>query len=214
MNSRFKRWGYEFIQSAVLAIPFAFQIHTAAHKARSFLKVWHYLSTNKIYGDYLEFGVFEGRGFKLALKSARKMFKSKTFYPRFFAFDSFQGLPSIDKTKDAPNVFYEKTLVCSEETFLKRVHKSSRNEKMYTVPGYFSESLTASVRDKFDIRFAAFVNIDCDLYDSALTALRFVGPSLKTGSVIYFDDWFLSGGDMRRGEAGACARHRGPCPPP
>ena len=54
------------------------------------------------------------------------------------------------------------------------------------------------------LRRAAFVTIDCDLYPSTQDALRFATPLLQTGTVLYFDDWYSSSGDMRLGEAGAC----------
>ncbi len=37
---------------------------------------------------------------------------------------------------------------------------------------------------------AAIVNVDCDLYESALPVLDFVVPFLKNGTVLYLDDWF------------------------
>ena len=44
-----------------------------------------------------------------------------------------------------------------------------------------------------------------------MDALEFATPSLQTGRVIYYDDWYVSGGDLRLGEAGAhydwLARH-------
>ena len=37
-----------------------------------------------------------------------------------------------------------------------------------------------------------------------MDALRFTTPLLQTGTVLYFDDWYFSGGDLALGEAGAC----------
>ena len=34
-----------------------------------------------------------------------------------------------------------------------------------------------------------FVNIDVDLYKSAVTVLEFITPLLQKGTIIYFDDW-------------------------
>ena len=61
------------------------------------------------------------------------------------------------------------------------------------------------MKDQYGMKTAAFVNMDCDLYESTIDSLRFAASLLKTGSVIYFDDWYFSGGDMRLGEPGACA---------
>ena len=70
--------------------------------------------------------------------------------------------------------------------------------------GYFSDSLKPELYDRFGLKKAAFVTIDCDLYPSTQQALDFLTPILQTGTVIYFDDWFISNCDMRLGEAGSC----------
>jgi hypothetical protein len=37
---------------------------------------------------------------------------------------------------------------------------------------------------------ASFINIDCDLYESAVEVFRFIEPFLTHGTVIYLDDAF------------------------
>jgi hypothetical protein len=37
---------------------------------------------------------------------------------------------------------------------------------------------------------AAFINIDCDFYESAVDVFNFIEPFLQHGSIIYIDDFF------------------------
>src|SRR5437763_11463578 len=51
---------------------------------------FHLTSFSKVEGDYLEFGVFRGNSFIKAWNSARLTGRRRV---RFYAFDSFEGLP-------------------------------------------------------------------------------------------------------------------------
>jgi hypothetical protein len=68
------------------------------------------------------------------------------------------------------------------------------------VEGEYRHSLTEELKRELPIRAAAIVMIDCDLYESALQALDFVGDYLVDGSVVLFDDWYNFKGDPNRGE--------------
>ena len=193
-------------QRFLVALPNLSEARLASSKAVQFLRVWHYLNRAGIVGDYLEFGVHRGIGFDLALRTARRFFPpGSPPTPRFFAFDSFGGLPTPDPSRDAA-VFHEGQYRATREAFDGTVRRSARGFEVRVVPGDFASSLTADLIATHGLSSAAFVNIDCDLYASTLHALRFVGPLLRTGSVLYFDDWFFAGGDMSRGEPGACAQ--------
>jgi hypothetical protein len=194
------------LQRLCLAVPYLSEGRLAMSKVLAFLRVWHYLSRNKIEGDYLEFGVWQGMSFDLSLRAAAKFMPRKADRsPRFFAFDPFQGLPQPDLVKDGA-AFEQGEYRAAMECFQGNIRKAAQGFTVQIVPGFYEQSLTPEVISKFNLGKAAFVNIDCDLYDSTLCALRFVTPLLRTGSVIFFDDWFFSGGDMTRGEAGACAQ--------
>ncbi len=43
------------------------------------------------------------------------------------------------------------------------------------------------------------VNIDCDLYESAVYVLDFIEPLLQEGSVLYFDDWNMYRANPNKG---------------
>ncbi len=197
-------------QDLLIFIPKLPELRIGNSKVLSFVRAWHYLEGAGVRGDYLEFGVFEGMGFRLAMRTASKVLPAERKQPRhpdrprFFAFDSFQGLPPTDAERDA-QVFSEGDFSATRRTFEKHVRGASKSWETAVVEGFFDRSLTPELYERHAMKRAAFVSIDCDLYASTRDALRFVTPLLQTGTVLYFDDWFTSSGDMRLGEAGACA---------
>src|SRR5579872_973682 len=67
----------------------------------------------QLHGDYLEFGVYQGSSLVLAARSAAKCGLNTM---RFFAFDSFQGLPEAEG-----RVFNRGEFACSEQNFTRMV---------------------------------------------------------------------------------------------
>ena len=60
-------------QDLLIFIPKLPELRIGNSKVLSFIRAWHYLEGAGVRGDYLEFGVFEGMGFRLALRSAAKV---------------------------------------------------------------------------------------------------------------------------------------------
>ena len=199
------RWlGRQALLKAFFAIPELPKVLTELDTMVAFLQVWHYLHRAQVPGDYLEFGVFRGQSFILALESARKVLKGQRGSRRFFAFDSFAGLPDVDPDKDS-GIFQRGDFSAEEHRFRRNIAKPARGWPVVVVPGFFSESLTDGLRAQHQMTHAAFAVIDCDIYASTAEVLRFLAPLLHSGSVLYFDDWYYAGRDLRRGEPGACA---------
>lgn len=204
--SRWAARAHWLLQRVVLAVPGLSQARLGADRALAFLRAWHYLHRAGVRGDYLEFGVYEGLSFDLSLRAAARFFTpGGPDAPRFFALDSFQGLSPPDPTRDSGAVFHQGEYSASEQTFRRTIRAAARGWTVEVVPGFFDRTLTPALRERHALRAAAFVTIDCDLHGPTLDALRFVTPLLQTGTVLYFDDWYFSGGSMARGEAGACA---------
>jgi hypothetical protein len=146
------------------------------------------------------------RSFKIAIRAAGKFFrKSSKGKPRFFAFDSFEGLSKPNQITDG-HVYHEGQYYCTKNDFKRNIHRVSHGWDVIICDGYFDDSLNTTQLQKHRLTHAAFIMIDCDLYEPTLQALRFITPILQTGAVIYFDDWFFCRGSMARGEAAACAK--------
>ena len=176
-----------------------------------------FIAWNQVPGDYLEFGVWRGDSFRKAWSAlhrhreivAGQGFEGEDFRqwlqtpPRFFAFDSFQGLPggAADRHVDYAPGDYS----CSLDGFRDNMLAAGLDwERVVTVPGYYEDSLSPATRESLDLSQAALVMIDCDLYESTVPVLEFITPLLVQGSVLVFDDWFRYRGSPRRGEQRAC----------
>lgn len=55
------------------------------------------------------------------------------------------------------------------------------------VPGLFADTLPRIVWD--GLRTVGLVHIDCDLYSSTATVLEHIGPHLRPGCYVVFDEW-------------------------
>ena len=152
-------------------------------------------------GDYLEFGCAAGASLIHIYQQAAPRMP----WMRFFAFDSFQGLPKPEGI-DADGEAREGLFACDEPTFIANLRQAGVDlTRVVTVPGWYRNTLTNDVKRSRELRLASIVYIDCDLYSSALEALTFVSDLVETGTVLIFDEWFTAKGDPDRGEPRACA---------
>jgi ABC-2 type transport system ATP-binding protein len=113
-------------------------------------------------GMALEFGVYSGRTLRV-IAEARKV----------FGFDSFQGLP-----EDWRAGFPAGTFAVDEPPEIPGAE---------LVIGWFEDTLPGFLAAHPEP--VAFLHIDADLYSSARTVLRHVGPRLRPGSVVVFDEY-------------------------
>lgn len=161
-----------------------------------------FVEFNRIRGDYLEFGTYEGNAFITAYHFANAYKLSEM---RFYAFDSFQGLPDftleVDQDPDEELQYWPGDFSCSSEKFQRNLRRYGvALSRVQIVPGFFGDSLTPQTKQSLPIQAAAVILIDCDLYESTIQVLDFVSEYLVNGSVLIFDDWYNFKGDPRRGE--------------
>lgn len=155
-------------------------------------------------GDYLEFGVWKGRSFIRAFNIWRYVtaINKNITGMKFYAFDSFEGLPEITSKEDiATEEFTKGQYACSEEEFLERI-KNGRVDlnRVKTVKGWFNKVLNDKTRAGLPIKKAAIVFVDSDLYEAAVDVLNFITPYVVDGTIIIFDDWFCFRGNPSHGE--------------
>jgi hypothetical protein len=121
---------------------------------------------------------------------------------RFYAFDSFAGLPSadeVDATGQQP--FRAGEYCCSKQKFLRNLRRSGADMKrVITVPWWYHESLRPDNPRLAELKIAAVVWVDCDLYSSCIRVLDFVTRYVQYGTLVCFDDWFRYKGDPNAGE--------------
>jgi hypothetical protein len=172
---------------------------------------------NNIQGDYLEFGVFVGSSFSHAYKyfhsfqtgyATRNGLIGRPDFqlarPRFFAFDSFVGLPAAEQGELPAHWRGKGAMSYPQQLFTQNIERAGVDLRdVVIVPGFFDASLTDAVRQQHNLTAAAIVHADCDLYESTVPVLDFIRPIFVDGCVVVFDDWFYYKGHPARGQRGA-----------
>jgi methyltransferase family protein len=125
----------------------------------------HALSLAPAGGLALEFGVYTGTTLAIIADG-----RSSEVY----GFDSFQGLPSAWRPG-----FPEGTFGVPDPPDVPGTE---------LVIGLFADVLPGFLADHPGP--VDFLHVDCDLYDSTVTVLDLVGPRLRPGSIIVFDEYF------------------------
>lgn len=133
-------------------------------------------ATAKLSGDMAEIGTAFGASAKLLASHAH----GRTLH----IFDTFEGLPSVDKV-DA-NRFAAGQFACSKESV--GAYLQGLNVKLYQ--GYFPSDTGAQVEQ---LRFS-FVHLDMDLYRGTLEALEFFYPRLCPGGMVICHDFVSAEG--------------------
>jgi len=160
-------------------------------------------------GDYYEFGVFRGTYFFNAYKALKRAhnrridnslaqltegqinaLKDKWDKMRFFAFDSFEGLPEIEGLDKSSDEFKKGQFACSDVEFSQIIASEGVNlDKTVLIKGWFNETCNQQTKIDQNITKASIVMIDCDLYESTVDCLKFIEGILTDGTIIIFDDF-------------------------
>lgn len=148
-----------------------------------------YLLGAQVPGDYCEFGVWEGNTFAYAYKWLSGQLPDL----RYWAFDSFAGLPElegIDITDDGYSSNFAKAqYACGEERFRQNLRDRGVDlAHVQVVKGWFDQTLAPDA-DGPRPEQVSLAWIDCDLYQSTVPVLAFLTHRLSPGSVLLFDDW-------------------------
>ncbi len=172
---------------------------------------------NQIPGDYLEFGCGSGRTFVESYHHFRRTRASvaaelsasdrTTFElarPRFFAFDSFEGLPDVTGVDQHPYrpLHWKKAEYAFSVAEFKRTlqREDVAASDVRIVDGWFGRTLSGATKTTHQLSRAALVHVDCDYYESATLVLEFITDLVHDGTVIVFDDYNFFRGSPHLGE--------------
>ena len=138
-------------------------------------------------GDYYEFGLFRGYTLLAAFRECERL---GLHGMHLYGFDSFRGLPDLDD-QDSPDArFFSGQFAASRDRVEKDLTRRGIDwSRVELIEGFFEDSLTEELKASLPRKNAAVVLLDCDLYSSTATALRWVDDLLMPGSVLLFDDW-------------------------
>lgn len=169
-----------------------------SEQTRMLSLAFKYVEAEGVVGDYAEFGVWMGRTFIEAWRVASKYAVPR----RFFAFDSFEGLPELGR-HDEGSRFKAGQFKHSRTEFEARLGRARMPPSATTiVEGRFEETLLQP--DRIGLDRVAVAWIDCDLYASTVPVLDYLTRRLTPGSVLIFDDWFTFRASPAHGEMRAC----------
>ena len=168
-------------------------------------------------GDYCEFGVYTGGSFVQMFHVLSKLERERGYheYPtRFFAFDSFEGLPEPGEADShfPHQAFRTGAFNVTRAEFEGNLrHHGVDMQQVTVVPGWYSEVLTPETAARIGLQRVSIAYVDCDLYDSTVPVLNFLTDLLVDGAVLIFDDWHLNRAHPQLGVQGAfhewCARN-------
>jgi hypothetical protein len=148
--------------------------------------------------DFYQFGVASGR----TLVEMRRAAWAEGMHA--FGFDTFSGLPpSTNEPGGQLRGWQEgafrvhKDGVQGASILAKRLEAvlgSAAFRRVHLVGGLYSSSLTKALASQMQMRPAAYVDIDCDLYSSTASALGWLLTSnlIVPGTLIGYDDWWTA----------------------
>lgn len=195
MYNRVKRLYYRFIVNRkITPLPDYLNAHLL-HCYEWFKLTAKYLSINRLDGVYAEFGCHEVNTFRFALNILGKPGDCVNKIYRFYAFDSFEGMPKPEG-KDQQKIWRKGMNFTSEAEF-RRICKRDLH-RITTVKGFYKDVLPGYKWDYNHKIILAY--IDCDYYSSAVEVLKFIKDKMAHGGIIIFDDWHCYYGDPLRGE--------------
>lgn len=132
-------------------------------------------------GQVYQFGVLDGE----SLQEFRKVYP----FTLFWGFDSFKGLPRTEKDIKIEN--WHEGQFSTTYSLDDLVGKVGQPVKF--IEGFYNESLIPGLNIANNMQPAEFIDIDVDLYISAVQALDWVFSSgiAVRGTIIGYDDWWF-----------------------
>jgi hypothetical protein len=174
-------------------------------RLRHMNRCMRFIERNGIEGDILQFGVARGATLVRYAERARFLRKAIGSKMRVFGFDSFEGLPEstgVDRDfHHGQHGFGQGKFKSERENALAALRERNLGAgDARLVEGWYEDSLTPDLRSELGLEKACLIDIDCDLYESTIVALKWCAPLVQQGTVISFDDWFCYRGSPEHGE--------------
>jgi O-methyltransferase len=183
----------------------------------AFHMAWGHIYNNRMRGDYAEFGVYRGDSLIQSYAELQKFVKwnnaqlksdeewrrveakkYSNYKPIFYGFDTFTSMPDNHEGFDS---YAGRTFQTSLGAVKKAIDPFIPIQQYQLVVGKFGgDSKIPTTCDSL-----AVVNIDSDLYESALSALAMCESRLQVGTVILFDEFHGFNADPQKGERKALA---------
>ena len=184
-----------------------------------------YLKPNSL-TDVYEFGVCTGASM---CDIHRAFTTANRPYRKFFGLDSFEGLPEETAEPIYQDCWRKGCFDARKHFSVDSVDKCV--SKVYNIleeggltnpvliPGFYEDVLTDDIVEQYDMGPAIYIDIDVDIYSSAITVLDFMfrNKLIRRGTLIGYDDWGGTpdwrtfGNGESRAHAEACQKYGAEC---
>ena len=162
-------------------------------------------------GDFYQLGVYSGASIKLVVKKLEDIGVS---FRRIYGFDSFKGLPKeTEDIKYNPKNWNEGRFDMSNlgdiETIKNKIIDFVENDNLSLIDGFFENTLNQNNVEKYNMKKATYIDMDCDIYSSTVSALEFFikNKLLVKGTIIGYDDWSMGNVDLNEFKGGQSRAH-------
>lgn len=179
--------------------------YSFSYQALDLILSEHYRKWNFNPFNYYEFGTGEGRSLEYFLKALKMISKDLGLVINkfnLFLFDSFEGLPEYNNSKDKNQAWSKGQFMGNIDKIKSITSKYFPNEgsNVKFVKGYYENSLTQVLKKTLIDNPPSIVNIDVDYYSSTKTVLNWIYPICQDGTIFYFDDIYEYLGNLSKGE--------------
>jgi len=150
-------------------------LYVEAHKwpAYKFISIYHAITETDDFGDYAQFGVFQGL-------TARFITRFLPPERRLHLFDSFEGLPEDWVSTVPKGAFNVGGKVPKVDLSVCNIYK-----------GWFSNTVGPFAETHG--RPLSFLHLDADLYSSTMDVLRGLNQLIVPGTILLFDEYIFQG---------------------
>lgn len=162
-------------------------------KIEFLLDIRGYFIINKIPGNYVEFGCYDGG----MLFAALQILGPKKLNNKFIGLDTFEGEPDFTKNDTRYNTYNKKGDYTSSFVTIKRIFEKEKS-KVILIKGDFRKK---EIKDKFKglmkndkINVAV---IDCNILSSIRSSLELAFRYIENGGFLFVDDFYTN---MRQGQ--------------
>ena len=142
--------------------------------------------SKNLQGNYIEIGVFSGGSALVALNYYKEQIDFNLFPKKqFYFFDTFSGFDYEDAFSSSDTIWLQThKFQSSKNKWIDEVEKTlnSSNQKFNLI------ELDISSEDLPDIGKLSVANIDVDMYEPTLKALKKVSPQIVNGGIIILED--------------------------
>eukprot|EP01113_Clastostelium_recurvatum_P037223 TRINITY_DN5412_c0_g1_i1.p1 TRINITY_DN5412_c0_g1~~TRINITY_DN5412_c0_g1_i1.p1 ORF type:complete len:319 (-),score=60.82 TRINITY_DN5412_c0_g1_i1:9-965(-) len=154
------------------------------------MEIAYTVLSRNIPGDFVECGVYQG-GASILMVRALQQWERVSSYDnirrKFYAFDSFEGMPEPTRPDLAdPSFKGEKgEFKAGQDVFEYYMDLfKTKDERVIIVKGWFADTLPRT-----NINHISFLRLDGDLYESTLDALTHLYSRVSQGGIVYIDDY-------------------------